>query len=294
MPSENYSTMDAYGYELSLGWKDKLSRNMNYYVNGFLTWSDAKLIKGDVEKGKIGTWEDPIGQSTDMGVKGYVYEGMFRSQADVDTYLSKNPGYTIFGQAPLPGMLYYRDIRGAKNAATNQYAGPDGKIDENDQDFIAPRANNHYGIGLSVGTSYKSLRLDVVMSGSFGGQTSVEGSARKRATATSNRPVFWSDHWTPENTDAAYPHPYYSGSYDVASAFWARSSFSFQVRSLNLSYALPATLSNRFGFSGLKVYISATNALNFYNPFGYKDAASGAYDAYPNLRTIAAGLSVSL
>jgi hypothetical protein len=132
------------------------------------------------------------------------------------------------------------------------------------------------------------------MSGSFGGRSAVEGSARKRATATSNRPVFWRDHWTPENPDAAYPHPYYNATYDVASAFWMRSSFSFMVRSLNLSYSLPASISNRFGFNGVKAYISATNPINFFNPFGYKDAASGAYDAYPNLRTIAAGLSVSL
>jgi TonB-linked SusC/RagA family outer membrane protein len=294
MPSENYSTMDAYGYEISVGWKDGIGRNVNYYVNTFFTWSDAKLIKGDVEKGKVGAWDDPIGRSTDMGSRGYHYEGMFRSQAEVDDFMAKNPGYTIFGQAPLPGMLYYRDIRGAKDPATNQYAGPDGKIDENDEDFITRRANNHNAIGLSLGIGYKSLRLDAVMSGSFGGTNAVEGSARKRATATSNRPVFWTDHWTPENPNAAYPHPYYNATYDVASSFWMRSSLSFMVRSLNLSYSLPASISNRAGINNIKAYISATNPLNFFNPFGYKAAASGSYDTYPNLRTIAAGLSVSL
>jgi hypothetical protein len=263
-------------------------------VNGFLSWNEANLVKGDVEKGKIGTYEDPIGKSLDMGVLGYHYQGMFRSQEEVDNFLSKNPGYTIFGQAPKPGMLYYQDIRGPKNALTNEYAAPDGKIDANDQDYIAPKSSNHYGFGVSLGASYKSLRFDVVMSGAFGGQNSVEGAARKIATITSNRPAFWTDHWMPDNVDAAYPNPYYNSTYDVASSFWFRSAFSFRMRSANLSYSLPSRFTDKIGFGGLKAYISATNPVNFYNPYDYKDPASGSYDSYPNLRTIAIGISASL
>lgn len=291
--SENFSTINGYGYEVSLGWKDNLSKDVNYYINGFFNWNDAKAIKVDVNKGLIGTYEDPIGKSTDMGFKGLYYIGMFRSQAEVNDFLAKNPNYTIYGETPRPGMLYYRDIRGPKDPSTNQYAGPDGKIDDNDMDFIAPKASNHYGFGLSVGGSYKDLRLDVVMSGAFGGQTSVEGTARSLGTLTSSRPEFWADHYTPENPDAAYPNPYWTSTYNVASSFWLRSAFSFRMRSANLSYAIPTKYTNRIGFSNLKVYVSATNPFNFYNPFDYRDNAS-TFDTYPTLRTIALGINASL
>lgn len=292
--SENYSTVNGYGFELSLGWKDRINNDFDYSINGFLSFNESKAIKVDVEKGKIGTYEDPTGRSTDMGVQGYYYEGMFRTQADVDAYLAKNPAYTVFGQKPMPGMLYYRDIRGAKDPLTNIYAGPDGKIDANDQDWIAPKASNHYGFGFSIGAGYKGIRLDMIMSGAFGGQSSIEGAARKQATPTSSRPEFWTDHWTPENPNATYPNPYYKDSYDVMSSFWFKNSFSLRMRMLNLSYALPSSLINRIGFSGFKIYVNAMNPFNFYNPYSYKDNAMGSFDVYPNLRTVAVGLNVTL
>jgi TonB-linked SusC/RagA family outer membrane protein len=292
--AENYNTINAYGYEISLGWNDRIGKDINYYVNGFLSWSDAKAVKVDAEKGILGTWEDPNGHSLDMGVKGYEYLGMFRTQEDVDNFLAKNPDYTIMGNKPAPGMLYYKDIRGAKDPVTNQYAGPDGKIDENDQTFISNKASNHYGFGLSVGGGYKGFRLDVVMSGSFGGQDVIESGATKQATSTSNRPAFWSDHWTPENTNAAYPDPYYDDTYDLTSAFWFRSSFNFRVRTLNLSYTFPRPLTRQMGLESLRVYLTATNPFNFYNPYDYKDNTLGSFDTYPNLKTFAFGINVGL
>jgi TonB-linked SusC/RagA family outer membrane protein len=292
--AENYNTVDAYGYEISLGWNDRIGRDINYYVNGFLSWSDAKAIKVDVQKGIRGTWEDPNGHSLDRGVRGYHYLGMFRTQEEVDAFMSKNPDYKVFGNTPKPGMLYYRDIRGPIDPATGQYTGPDGIVDVNDEDWLTNKANNHYGFGLSLGAGYKGFRIDMVMSGSFGGKNVVEGSARKQATVTSNRPAFWADHWTPENPDAKYPSPYYDDTYDVTSSFWFRNSFSFRVRTLNLSYAFPQTVARSMGFQSFKMYMSATNPFNFYNPYDYKDNALGSYDMYPLMRTIAFGLNVSL
>lgn len=292
--AENYNTINAYGYELSLGWNDRIGKNIDFNVGGFLAWSDAKAVKIDVDRGVIGTWEDPNGHSLDMGLKGYVYEGMFRTQADVDNFLTKNPDYTVMGKKPAPGMLYYKDIRGAKDPITNQYAGPDGKIDENDQTFITNKANNHYSFGINVGAGYKGFRLDMVMSGSFGGVAQIESGARKQATSTSSRPAFWADHWTPENTNAAYPDPYYSTTYDLTSSFWSKSAFNFRMRTLNLSYTFPKFMTRKMGLEGLKVYLTATNPFNFYNPFDYRDNALGSYDVYPNLKTFAFGINVGL
>jgi TonB-linked SusC/RagA family outer membrane protein len=292
--AENYNTVNAYGYELSLGWNDRIGKDFNYNISGFLSWSDAKAIKVDVDKRIIGTYEDPNGYSTDRGVLGYHYEGMFRTQQDVDAYLSKNPGYKLFGKDPMPGMLYYKDIRGPYDPLTGKYSAPDGVIDENDEDWITNRANNHYGIGLSIGAGYKGFRLDMVMSGSFGGKDVVEGAARKQATITSNRPAFWTDHWTPENPNAKYPSPYYDDTYDVNSAFWFRNSFQFRMRTLNLSYSFAPSVAKSMGFGSFKMYLAVTNPFNFYNPYDYRDNGIGSYDVYPLMRTMAFGLNCSL
>jgi TonB-linked SusC/RagA family outer membrane protein len=291
---ENYSTLNSFGYELTAGWRDNISRNLSYNIGAFFSWMDNKQIKVDAQKGILGTYEDPTGRSSDMGLQGYNYIGMFRNQAEVDKFLVENPGHTIFGLQPKPGMLYYQDIRGAKDPVTNQYAAPDGKVDENDMDFLTPKSSNHYGFGVNLGLGWKGFKLDMVIAGAFGGQGSVEGAARKLGTATSARPEFWKDAWTPENPDAAYPNPFYSASYDVTSSFWFKSSTSIRMRSADLSYGISPNFAKRIGFNNLRVYVSATNPFNFYNPYSYKDNANGSFDTYPNLRTIAFGINASL
>ncbi|RRB02440.1 SusC/RagA family TonB-linked outer membrane protein [Larkinella rosea] len=292
LPSENYATVDGFGTEISLGWSDKITSDWSYKVNGFFTWSDNKQIKVDVDKGKIGTFEDPLGKSSDLGFKGYRYLGMFRTQQDVDSYLEKHPGYTLFGAAPKPGMLYYEDVRGPKDAS-GQYTAPDGKITDADMQFLTRKASNHYGFGFNFSTSYKGFSIGAVISGSFGGQDAVESTARSQATATSNRPQFWADHWTPENPNAIYPSPYYKDTYNIDSDFWFRSSTQVSIRNFNVSYGLPAGFSSKLGLNNVRVYLVATNPLNLYNPYDYK-TYSGNYDAYPVLRSFSLGLNLGL
>jgi len=292
MPSENYETINSFGMEFSAGWNDKIGKNINYNVNAFLAWNDNKNILVDVASTNIGTWLDPTGQSSDRGVQGYHYLGMFRSQDDVNKFLESNADYTIFGQVPKPGMLYYKDIRGPRQT-DGTYAAPDGKITEDDADWLTHKENNHYTFGLSFGIGFKGFKLDMVTAGSFGGQALVEGDARKRAAKDISRPAFWADHYTPENPSATYPDPFYEDTYSVVSSFWFRNSFSLRMRSLNLSYTLGQNVAQKLGVSSLKVIGVAMNPINFYNPYDYKDAA-GSYNIYPVMRTWSLGINLTL
>jgi hypothetical protein len=191
-------------------------------------------------------------------------------------------------------MLYYADVRGKLDAATGKYLGPDGIIDVNDQDFLNKKAENHYSLGFNWGVAYKTLSLSVVMGINWGGIGSVEGAAKKKAEVYSNRPAFWANHWTPTNVDAFYPSPYYTSTYDLSTDFWWRSSTSFRVNSLNLSYSLPGNISRKGGFNVARIYITALNPINFYNPYDYKDNANGSYDVFPQLRSFNLGLNFNL
>ncbi|WP_375433724.1 SusC/RagA family TonB-linked outer membrane protein [uncultured Hymenobacter sp.] len=290
LPSENYSSIDGFGYELSVGFGDKITNDWSYRVNTFLSWNDNKQLKVDVERGKIGQWNDPTGRSQDPGVSGFQYLGMFRTQEDVDAYLAANPNYTLFGDKPAPGMLYYQDIRGPKDAS-GQYTEPDGKITEDDETYLNRKASNHYGVGLNPSMSYKGLTIQLTMGMSFGGQALVEGAARTVATATANRPEFWADHWTPDNPDAEFPAPFTSNSYNRNSEFWFRNSLTASMRNATISYNLPTAFVSRANISSVKVFFVAVNPINFYNPYSYK-TYGGAYDAYPTLRSLSLGLNV--
>ncbi|MEA5426727.1 SusC/RagA family TonB-linked outer membrane protein [Arcicella lustrica] len=303
LPSENFATIDGFGTEVSLGWSSKINKDWSYKVRGFFAWNDNKQVKVDFDKGLTGTYLDPTGKSTDMGLLGYKCLGMLRTQADVDALLAKYPNYTIDGTKPLPGMLYYEDVRGAKNATPNadgtySYAEPDGKIDVNDRQYLTNKQDNHYGFGLNFSTSYKRLSFSFAMGGSFGGQSMLESGARgwgtsAQVSAKTNLPQHLTDHWTPENPNAKYPAPNYRGQNSLDSDFWFVSSFQMSVRTLNVSYELPANLLKKLNVNGARVYLTSTNPLNLYNPYTYKQY-SGAYDVYPTLRSFSVGLNLNL
>jgi hypothetical protein len=297
LPSENYGSVNGFGYEVSVGYNNRITKDLGFRLNTFFTWNDNKQILVDVEKGKLNTYLDPTGQSSDQGVFGYHYAGFFRTDEEVKAFMVDHKGYKIGGKDPAAGMLYYNDVRGDKDANGN-YTAPDGKITEADQDYLTPKASNHYSIGFNPQITYKSLTVSATMGLSYGGQATVESGARSAATATVNRPDFWADHWTPTNTNAAMPSPYYTSSAGggmnaYTSEFWFRSAFSASMRNANVSYAFPAAFANRLHVSNLNVFFVAVNPLNFYNPFSYK-TYSGAFDSYPTLRSLSLGLNVSL
>jgi len=298
IPTENNGSANVFGYELSVSWKDRVGKDISYYVSPFLSWNDNKILKKDQQAGIPGTWEDVIGGSADQGLKGFKTSGFFRTQAEVDAFMTTHPNYTIYGLKPAPGMLYYQDIRGQKNAnAPGGYDAPDGIIDDNDKTFLTKHQSNHYSGGFNFGGSYKNFTLQVITSLSWGGVSTIESDALSQGSATANRPNIWApgNYWTPETPNALLPSPYYMGKTgynNVQSDFWLKSSFQFRMTNLNLSYAFPKNLSKKFGVADIRIYANMVNPFNFYNPFDYRDNGVSSYLNYPTVKTYTFGLNV--
>jgi TonB-linked SusC/RagA family outer membrane protein len=289
--AENYGIINTFGYEISASWKDKIGSNFSYSFSPFFAWSDNKYIKYDIAAAQVGTIQDLTGKSGDPGTLGYKSLGIIRTQADADAIIAQRAAAAggaqnvkIFGYTPTPGMINYVDKNGDGIIKQN---------DINDQFYLGNKASNHYNLGLNFGGAYKTLSLNVVMGMSWGGTQSIESAAIKQATANQNRPVFWADHWTPTNTNAKFPDPYYSDDVSVTSDFWFVSPFTWNISSANLSYTLPAGLTKRLGMSSIRAYVVATNPINFVNPFPdrYRDISS-PFGVYPNLRTVSFGLNL--
>jgi TonB-linked SusC/RagA family outer membrane protein len=286
VPNENYSAVNTFGYEISATWRDHINTNWSYNITPFFTWSDDKVLKYDLPTGLIGTIQDHTGKSDDLGILGYKYTSMFRTQADVNTFMTAHPGYTIFGQAPQPGMLNYQDLNG------------DNKIDDKDIQYLSHKSGNHNQLGLNFGFSYKSLSLNVTSGMSWGGQDVISGTEITQSVSkdiTENKPVFWADHWTAANPNAKYPAPYYVSDYnlDYPSNFWFVNSFSWDIQNINVSYTLPVKWTKVIGVSSLRLYAVCTNALSLYNPYPnhYRDPDTGITQ-YPTLRSLSFGLNV--
>jgi hypothetical protein len=311
LAAENYDAIDAYGIELSLSWKDKIGKDLSYFVRLNTGLSDARYRKKD--------WPDILDYNdvypdgpVDMGKWGYDCLGMFRSQADIDSYVQKYSMTNVFGTAVSelkPGMLYYRDVRGTMNA-DGSYQGPDGIIDDKDMIQLSRKTGNPYGFTLNLGADWKGISLTALIGASWGGFSEVPTSARYVSANQAdymNVPKFLNDMFSlpmndtngnevpgVANQDAKYPNIYWSAFNNVTSNFWQISSFRMAIRNMTLGYSLPKNVVNSIGINDCRFTLTGMNVLSFYNPLPGKfmDINSG-YGSFPNLRSISLGLNLS-
>ncbi len=298
VPTENYGSVNVFGYELSLGWRDHIGKNFTYSFSPFFAWSDNKYIKYDIAQANIGTIQDLTGGSSDRGVLGWKSLGIIKNWDEANAIIAQRAAAAgiapsavkIFGQPVQPGMINYEDLNG------------DGVItdDIRDEKYLTKRASNHNSLGLNFSVGYGSLNLNVIMGMSWGGWTAIDGrkpanqsSSATGASIADNRPVYWADHWTPTNTDARFPAPYFVNNYDRATDFWLVPATTLNISSANLSYTLPTRWVSRLGMSSARVYAVATNPVYFINPYPekYRDFGASLY-TYPSLRTVSFGLNV--
>ncbi|MBP6460478.1 MAG: SusC/RagA family TonB-linked outer membrane protein [Crocinitomicaceae bacterium] len=300
--AENFGSIDTFGYELSLGWSDRVATDFSYGVDLRFGWSDNKVVKGNFNAADILLpWTQKPGESSDNGVWGYDNLGMFKTQADVDAYVSQNKITQVFGTVAAnlrPGMLYYRDVRGAY-LGNGEFAAPDGIINVNDQIQLAKKASTKYGMGTTLRVAYKSFSINTVVNASFGGGWSeVDSQTRKPLNnqITRNfdsRPEIWNNIYDPElNPNGVMPNPYWTAiNLDPTSTFWSRDPFRIECRNITLAYKFTERTLNSLKISNCALNLVVLNPFNLYNPFGYKNP-SGAYDTYPSLRTVSLGLNI--
>jgi len=293
VPTENFAKANMFGYELSVAYRDKIGQ-VNFGFTPFYTWSDNKNIIYDVSAGIRGSLEDLTGFSSDRGVFGYKSLGIIRNQEEANAIIAQRlNGSAVAGAAtkvkildnPLqPGMINYEDTNG------------DGVIDLKDRVYVSDRQSNHNNLGLNFNVGYSGLSLNVVMGLAWGGKTNIGGlkPAGNSPGTYSNRAAYWSDHWTPANTGAAYPNPYFSSIYET-SDFWLVSATTFNISNANLSYTVPVKWTEKVGIASLRLFAQATNPVQFINPFPGKYRDFGTQiGSYPTLKTYSFGLNVGL
>lgn len=277
----NYGQMNAWGIEGSLGYNGNITKDLSYFVNMNITWSDNKVLRRYYNAGTDTGWKNPIGVRTDRGVEGYVATGIVRTQADVDAVLGKTPGYTINGDTLRVGMLNFQDLNG------------DGKITELDRTRIATRSDAIIGGGFNLGMAWKGIKLSMNISMSVGGKAMWKKADLAPPTKDVTALALWRDSWSPNNPNAAFP-VIYSPLASEASTYWMRNGTTMRVNNMTLSYSLPASISSKYSIPEFRIYVSGTNLWNIINPTPYKDQASNLIADYPILRTWTFGLSATL
>jgi TonB-dependent starch-binding outer membrane protein SusC len=289
-PVINYGKQLSWGAEFSVGYRTRFAKDWGFNIDANFGWSNSQLVQSFYNESLLGQFgPDQLGILNGRDPRryngnniGYITKGIFKTQADVDAVLAKNPNYLINGVKPQVGFMDYEDING------------DGVITEaGDATLMFNRTTPVIGFGITFGFTYKEFKLQTNMNLSIGGKRFFDSEARKVPTTTQNAAAFWADHWTPDNPNAKYPRadaPFAASN----STLWAVSGTQSRINNMVLSYQMPKRIASKLRIPDLRVMLTGTNLWNIINPLKYKDPYTSNFATYPTLRTISVGVNASL
>lgn len=313
--SVNAGEINSWGWEFGINWRDKIGKDFKYRVGINTGYHDNEVLVMDFKDDYIYR-QIVYGGRTDIGLWGMQCIGMFRSFQDIEEYFQKYNITSYMGMTKdqvRPGMLIYKDVRGAYNQETKTYDGPDGIVDANNDQVRLSNRSNPYGFTMNLGAEWKGISLTAQLSANWGGYTLVPAEARGVASGSNiefyNMPSFWNpDNMyvyqniydgsgnliMKENREAVYPNLAYSIN-SQASSFWRVSDARVSLNRLTVAYTLPNQWFKAVGIKNVRLNITGQNLINFYNPYPDKfmNPMAGAYGKYPTLRKWTVGINLS-
>ncbi len=221
---------------------------------------------------------------------GYVYEGIFQSQEEIDTRVNSE-GEFINQSGAQPGDVAYADIN------------LDGEITNEDQQFLGSGIPKiHYGLNARV--EWKGIDLSISAYGAafFKALDYVDVTLHSSYFIL-NKSIDLLDAWRPDNTDTNVPRVAYksTGSItnDMFSERFLQDASYLKIANIQLGYNFPDKWFGGY-ISGVRIYASGQNLLTFSKYVGYNvDFAGGTftpgynYCSYPTPQTIMFGANLS-
>jgi len=287
----NAGEMKNTGWELSLGYRHKLKNGFSWDINGNIsryTNEITKLPETVIAKGKFGgnSRLSVIGHAKDA-VVGYVADGIFKSQEEVDNH--------AYQEGAGVGRIRWKDING------------DGKITEDDQDWIYSPTPD-FTWGLNIYLQYKNWDFTMFWQGVQGvdanyyqvrrvkTQTDLWASSHEDCNVPYlNKGVRVLDAWTPQNPDSDIPALTTEDKNNEGrvSSYYVENGSYAKLRTVQLGYNVPKSFTDKLMLDRLRLYISAQNLLTIKSgKFTGADPENPGFN-YPIPLNITFGLNVS-
>ena len=281
VPVQNAGSVKNSGWEFMLTYRDEKG-NFNYGAS-----LNASFIKNEITDlhgiGPIisGATFRQVGYPID-GFYGYISDGIFQTQAEVDAHATQSGGVIA------PGDLKYRDING------------DGIIDGSDRTYLGtkfPKAT----FGLNLNAGWKGFDVMVFLQGAAGVKNYVQGIMLGQVSSSTGKPTSaLLDSWTPENTDATFPRLWTTFKQNdpsgMPSSYWMRNASYVRLKNLQIGYTLPENFTKKIGLSRARIYYSGQNLFTLTNFYKWVDPEAPRGDSgynYPQVLVNSIGLNVT-
>lgn len=281
-PYVNAAKVRNKGWEIDLGYNDKWN-DWSFGTRFNLSKVNNEVVDLKGKQSWIQGWSINLEGYPINAYYGYVADGLYRKQAEVD---KANENNQIGGGNLKVGDIRLKDISGPDGK-------PDGVIDTYDRTVIGnPFPKITYAMNFTAG--YK--RFD--FAAFFQGIGKVDRIIMDFPKISGNVTTAMWDRYSPtENPNGAYPR-LGNGDYNSQpSSFWIKDASYLRLKNLELGYTLPTQLIGKARLQYVRVFFSAQNLLTFtkiknYDPEKYTTDTRGY--AYPNAKTYSIGLNITL
>lgn len=239
LPAENLGKVNNSGIELVATYRDHKG-DFEWSVTGNFTYAENKVKYMD-EAASTPEWQRTTNHPID-GLVLYRALGIYQTQEEVD-----NSPHLDNAK---PGDLIYQD--------TNK----DGKITWDDAIRINKSATPKILYGLTLNGSWKGFDLNVFFQGQAKAVQLVQPTMNMLTDFYEGR---WrADNSAEENLNARWPKAFIKQTYGdtwngVASTWWLRNASFLRLKSVELGYTLPASITRKIGIEKFRVYVNGNN-----------------------------------
>ena len=301
----NIGDMTNKGVDLGINYRTNFSKDFKFDAG--ITFSLYRNKVGNIadpffegNRSRIDPFNRSVTGRPISSFYGYIIDGFFQNQAEVDASSQANKGI---------GKWRYKDLSGTDGK-------PDGKISPDDRTFMGnPHPN--FTTGINLNASYKNFDVSTFLYWKSGGQ--IVNYVRywtdfNTFQGNRDRRVLY-DSWTPENRNAKLPVLDGSdgASGQVPVSYYVEPGGYLRLKNLSVGYSLPADVLKRVGIDRLRIYVQAQNLFTVTKYTGldpeistqqvgrgdYRAARSDAnslgvdYGNFPTPRIITAGLNLT-
>ena len=248
--AQNAGRMDNKGWEFLVASRNNFGP-LGFNVNLNLSINNNKVVDlagtGPYISGSMaGELMQIIGEGYSYNsLWGPMTDGLFQTVEEVQSYPN-------FRAGTRPGDVKFVD--------NNE----DGQINEMDAVYLGTTFPK-YTFGSIFDLTYKNFSLNLSFQGVAGVKTRIGGTITDGGIWEGFcHEIFTNNQWTPENPNARFPIPRKRDNRNTRmSDYWVLDASYLRLKSAQLLYQIPSSLTKRISIERMSVYVSGTNLLTF-------------------------------
>lgn len=289
----NLGKANSRGIDISADYKQQIGNDLLISGRGNLTLATDKYTYFE-EPDYPEPWRRTVGHPIRSGY-GYIAERLFVD--DVEARSSPTQIFSATGKLPKGGDIKYRDLNG------------DGVINERDQTFIGhPQVPQIvYGYGLSV--QYKNFDASAFFQGQARVSFFIDPNKVSPFVQSTQDYIygntqllkeFADNHWSEDNQNIYAVYPRFGvNRNDIennlqASTWWLRNGSFLRLKSAEIGYSLPASITKKLGVGKCRIYLNGLNLITWSSFKLWDPELGGNGFAYPIQRVYNLGINLNL